>query len=87
MRHDLIPGHNVDRIDVNAGLRELKACGYNDTRTSLVISYALNRWARGEEDQARKSAIDQSFHGVTLTSWYRILAAAKAAAEAQASPR
>lgn len=83
MRQGLIPGHNVDRIDVAAGLRELIACGYDDSaETQAVIEYALQRWGRGEEEAAQRGAIDQSFHGINLTSWLRVLAAARASAEA-----
>jgi len=76
MRHGLVPGHNVDRIDLEAGLRELTECGYDDPCTALVIGYALQRWARGEEEQAERGAIDKNFHGVDFTSWRRGLAAA-----------
>lgn len=77
----LEPGRNVDRIDVEAGLRELAACGYDDPRTVMVIDYALTRWKRGEEAQAQRGAIDKSFHGIDLTSWTRVLAAALAGAK------
>ncbi len=43
-----IPGHNVDCIDVAAGISELKICGYTETKTVMVIEFALMRWARGE---------------------------------------
>jgi len=76
-----IPGFNVDRIDVAAGLRELKKCGYDDPKTVMVIEYALMRWARGEEAAAQKGAIDRSFHGINLTCWIRVIAAARAAGE------
>lgn len=76
-----VPGHNVDRIDVAAGLRELAACGYESPQTVMVIEHALMRWSRGEEEQAQRGAIDSSFHGVNLVSWLRILAAARATAE------
>lgn len=79
------PGVNLDRIDTRAGLRELAACGYgDDPRTVMVIEYALQRWARGEEEQAERGAIDRDFHGIDLTSWRRVLAAARAAGEANA---
>lgn len=58
-----IPGYNVDRINVAAGLRELKTCGYDEPKTTMVIEYALVRWARGEEKAAQRGAIDRSFHG------------------------
>jgi len=84
MRQGLIPGHNVDRIDIQAGLRELAACGYDDSiKTRMVIEYALARWARGEEEAAQRGAIDRSFHGIDLTSWTRVLAAAMAGAQAE----
>lgn len=73
-----IPGYNVDRINVAAGLRELRACGYNEPKTTMVIEYALVRWARGEEEQAQRGAIDRSLHGINLTCWFRVLAAAMA---------
>lgn len=79
-----VPGHDVDRIDVAAGLRELAACGYDEPRTVMVIEYALMRWARGEEEQAQRGAIDRAFHGINLTCWLRVLAAARAHAEAGA---
>lgn len=75
------PGYNVDKLDIAAGLRELVLCGYTDEHTRMVIQYALQRHARGEEEAARKGAIDKNFHGVNFTSWNRILAAAMAAAQ------
>lgn len=81
MRHTLIAGHNVDRIDVGAGLRELEACGYTDPCTKIVIEHALMRWMRGEEEQAERGAIDADFHGINFTSWRRVLSAARYAAE------
>lgn len=82
MRNGLIVGINVDRIDVSAGMRELTACGYgfDGVETRCVIDMALRRWARGEEEAAQRMAIDKSFHGIDLTSWVRVLAAARAAA-------
>jgi hypothetical protein len=76
-----VPGHNVDRINVAAGLRELKACGYDEPETVMVIGYALRRWARGEEEAAQRGAVDRSFHGINLTCWLRVLAAAMAWAD------
>ena len=75
------PGVNVDRINVEAGMSELSACGYDDQSTAMVIGYALNLWRRGEEALAQRTAIDQAHHGVDLTSWSRVLARARAAAE------
>lgn len=80
-----IPGYNVDRINVAAGLHELKACGYEEPKIVMVIEYALMRWARGEEEQAQRGAIDRSFHGINLTCWVRVLAAAMAGAAKQSN--
>lgn len=76
-----VPGYNVDRVDVAAGLRELRTCGYDEPKTAMVIEYALRRWARGEEEAAQRGAIDRSFHGIHLTCWLRVLAAAMAYAD------
>lgn len=83
----LEPGVNVDRIDVAAGLREL-ATFWPDApmETREVIKYALQRWARGEEEAAERGAIDQTFHGLDFGSWRRVLAAARAAGEAKWKP-
>ena len=78
-----VAGYDVDRIDVAAGLKELEACGYDEPRTIMVIEHALMRWARGEEEAAQRGAIDRSFHGINLTCWVRVLAAARAAGEAR----
>lgn len=79
--HKPTPGFNVDRIDVAAGLRELQKCGYDEPHTTMLIEHALMRWARGEEEAALKGAIDKSFHGIDLTSWLRVISAARAAAQ------
>ncbi|PLC06357.1 hypothetical protein CY658_04810 [Variovorax sp. RO1] len=83
----LTPGVNVDRIDVAAGMRALVECGYPTTEVErhYAIQHALMRWARGEEEQAVRGAIDRSFYGIDLTSWLRVLACSRAAAEAQAT--
>lgn len=69
MRLGLIAGVNVDRLNIAVGMRELVACGYPVTETErhFVIQYALQRWARGEEEAAQRGAIDKSFHGISLT--------------------
>lgn len=79
MRQGLKTGVNVDALDIGAGLRELAACGYPEPNTRMVIEHALMRWARGEESQAERGAIDRKFHGIDLSSWYRVLAAAMTA--------
>jgi hypothetical protein len=83
MRAGLIPGYNTDLLSVEAGMRELVQCGYPATEGErhMVIHYALLRWARGEEEQALRAAIDQKFHGIDLTCWTRVLAAAMAGAQ------
>lgn len=81
MRTGLIPGINVDRLDVAKGLRELAACGYHEAETVMVVDYALKRWARGEEEAARRGATDKDFHGIALICWYRVLGAAMAGAQ------
>lgn len=77
---ELKVGVNLDPINIEAGMRELVKCGYpaSEINTHWVIQYALMRWARGEESHAQRAAIDKSFHGIDLTSWLRVLAAAKA---------
>lgn len=74
----LVPGVNVDRVDVAAGLRLGRAFGYGDGESQMVLEYALMRHRRGEEDGAQRSALSG---GIDLTSWYAVLAAALAAAE------
>jgi hypothetical protein len=86
MRNGLVPGRNVDRLDIAAGMRELTACGWPVTEdganiaTRTVILYSLQRWARGEEEAAQRGAIDKGFHGIPLTCWVRVLAAAQSKA-------
>jgi hypothetical protein len=86
MRPGLVPGFNVDKLDIAAGMRELSDIGWPNTEdganieTRAVIHYALLRWARGEEDAAERGAIDKSFHGIPFTCWRRVLAAAMAGA-------
>lgn len=77
----LVPGVNVDPIDIAAGLAELDAIGYDHKYTREVILYALQRWQRGEEEAAERGAIDRSFYGIDFGSWRRVLAAAMAGAQ------
>jgi hypothetical protein len=76
MRHGLVHGHNVDGVDIGAGMKVLIECGYTGAETHHVITYALQRWSRGEEEAAEKGAIDKSFYGIDLFCWKRVLAAA-----------
>lgn len=77
----LRPGLSVDPVDLDAGLRELIECGWDpkgDSWTFMLVTYALQRWARGEEDAAEKTALktSENEHGIDYTSWRRVLAAA-----------
>lgn len=81
-----VPGVKVDPVDVEAGLRVLRTLGYTAPHTVMVIEFALNRWARGEESAAEKGAIDLSFHGIDFTSWRQVLAAAIAAGSRKHQP-
>lgn len=42
MRTGLRTGHNVDAVDVAAGLRELTACGYDEAETRMVIDASFH---------------------------------------------
>lgn len=77
----LVPGVNVDRVDVAAGLALAARFGYGDGQSQMVIQYALMRWARGEEGGAEATIRS---HGIAYTSWRASLAAAVAAAETAA---
>src|SRR4051812_33336580 len=73
----LTPGVNVDKVDYESGMKMLdQVWPDSPVETKQVILYALQRWARGEEPQAERAAIDRSFHGIDFTSWRMILAAA-----------
>jgi len=73
----LVPGYNVDKVDVAAGLNRAGPLGYDSPEHLMVIEYALMRHRRGEEDGAERSALSG---GIDLTSWRVILAEAVAAA-------
>lgn len=74
----LVPEYNVDAVDINAGLRLAAQFGYDDSKSIMVLSYALRRHSRGEEDGAQRTALSG---GIALTSWYAILAAGIAACQ------
>ena len=74
----LVPGRNVDKVDIAAGVRFAARFGYGSPVHRMVIEYALMRHARGEEDGAEKTALHE---GIDLTSWYAIRACAVAAGE------
>lgn len=73
----LIPGHNVDAVNVDAGLQLAEQFGHDDPKSIMVLSYALNRHSRGEEAHAERAVLSG---GISLTSWKAILAAGIAAA-------
>lgn len=79
----LTPGVNVDPVDVGAGLVQAKAFGYDDPQSRMVLGYALQRHARGEEDGAERTALHG---GVDFMSWRAVLAAAVAAGTAGLAP-
>lgn len=71
------PGVNLDSIDVAAGIAEAAAAGYASPTDAMVVEYAMQRWARGEEEGSLRTMMS---HDIDLTSAYRIVAAARAAA-------
>lgn len=85
MRPGLIPGVNVDRVDVAAGMQMAARLGYNDATAQMVIEYALMRHRRGEEEGAERTWLWQFPND--LTSWKAILAHAVAAADAAQTPQ
>jgi hypothetical protein len=74
-REEGSPGWNVDELNIEAGVREAELIGYDDGNMKMLAAYCLGRHAKGEEDLAQRTAIGM---GINLTSWYRILAAARA---------
>lgn len=68
-----------DHADLAAGVRQAVRFGYDSSEHQMVVEYALTRHARGEEEGAQRSALSG---GIDLTSWYAILAAALASAQA-----
>lgn len=92
----LVPGVNVDKIDVAAGLKALEGLGWSrteDPNTFVLIEFCLMRWKRGEEEQAENQAIAlheedpaQRAAAIDLTSWRVVLASAMAAATPDKRP-
>lgn len=78
MRPGLVPGVNVDRVNVAAGMRRAAEVGYSDATAQMVAEYALRRHARGEEDGAERTWLRQ--YPRDLTSWRIALAHALAEA-------
>jgi hypothetical protein len=74
----LVRGVNVDRVDIAAGLKQAARLGYTSPEHREVITYALRRWARGEEPGAEQTI---KSGGVDWAQWRIVLAAAAASAE------
>jgi len=72
----LTPGCNSDKLDVQAGIDMAARLKYTTWQHQMVVEYALMRHRRGEEQGAQDSALAGD---IDLTSWYAILAAARAA--------
>jgi hypothetical protein len=79
MRPGLVPGVNVDRVDIDCGMAQARKLGYTDTNELMVIEYALQRWQRGEEDGAEATIRS---HRIDYTAWRVVLAYAVASAAA-----
>lgn len=88
----LVPGVNVDALDIPSGMKMYKDLGYGDNgNQTMMVNLALQKWAKGEEEQAEKMAIgigvwkdEKDWPKINLMSWRMILAAAMAGAEAKA---
>jgi hypothetical protein len=78
MRSGLIPGVNVDRVDVAAGVKMAAQLGYGDPTAQMVAEFALMRHRRGEEEGAERTWLSE--YPRDLTSWKAILAHALASA-------
>jgi hypothetical protein len=72
----LAPGYNADALNLHAGLAQAQILGYDDGRAIMVVTYALRRWARGEEEGAERTWV--AYYPSDYTSWRIILAAALA---------
>jgi hypothetical protein len=71
----LTPGYNVDLLDIAEGKRAAaEQFGYADWQAQMVVEYALQRHARGEE--AGAVATWRGHYPHDLTSWHAILACA-----------
>jgi hypothetical protein len=57
VRPGLLPGYNVDIIDEEAGLARAAGLGYGSAQHQMVVSYALYRRSRGEEDGAQRAGV------------------------------
>ncbi len=71
----LIPGYNVDSIDLGPELAMATQTGYTSPEHRMVVEYTLSRWAKGEEALPEETALAE---GIYFNSWRMILAAATA---------
>lgn len=78
MRTGLVPGVNLDRVDLAAGLHMADRLGYGDATAQVVVEYALMRHRRGEAAGSERTWLSHFPHD--LTSWKAILAQAIAQA-------
>lgn len=66
----------LDPIHLESGLAEAEKVGIKPgTNGMMLVGYCLGRWAKGEEKLAERTAVGM---GIDLTTWRRILAAARA---------
>ena len=70
----LTPGVNVDKTYIETGMQMAARLGYDSPQEQQVVEYALQRWARGEEQGSLASF---RTGGIDLTSTYAILAASR----------
>jgi hypothetical protein len=76
---ELVPGRNVDRLNIAAGLDFAAfALDYDSLEDEMITELSLTLWARGEEELADKNWV--YYHPHELTSWRMILAHAIATA-------
>ncbi len=74
----LTPGVNVDPVDIDAGVAMAIQHGWlRDANDAMLIGYALQRHARGEEEGAEASWLSH-FGKNSFTGWRMVLAAAVA---------
>jgi hypothetical protein len=57
VRTYLVPGVNVDLVDIDAGLRQATRFDCRSPEHLMVAEYALRRHSRGEEDGAQRTAM------------------------------
>ena len=74
-----MPGVNVDKVDLDAGMTKAIELGYTSGQDRMVVEYALMRHQRGEEDGAQRTFLSYFPHD--MTSWRVILATAVVAAQ------